>query len=63
MSSALASLLGVGELLSASREILAATARTDLLLPVYGLVLALFFAYIFPLSLLARSLERRLAYR
>lgn len=63
MSSALASLMGVGELLSVSREVLAATARTDVLLPLYGLVLALFFVYIFPLSLLARSLERRLTRR
>lgn len=61
MSTALASLVGVSEALSVAREILAAEARTDLLLPVYGLVLAGFFLYIFPLSLLARALERRWA--
>lgn len=61
MSTALASLVGVGEALAVAREILAAEARTDLLLPVYGVVLAAFFFYIFPLSLLARALERRWA--
>lgn len=61
MSTALASLVGVSEALAVAREILAAEARTDLLLPVYGLVLAGFFFYIFPLSLLARALERRWA--
>ncbi|TBU98575.1 amino acid ABC transporter permease [Stutzerimonas kirkiae] len=59
MSTSLASLVGVGELLGIAREVLAAEARTELLLPVYGLVLLMFFAYIFPLSLLARALERR----
>lgn len=61
MSTALASLVGVSEALSVAREVLAAEARTDLLLPVYGLVLMAFFFYIFPLSLLARALERRWA--
>jgi len=59
MSTALASLVGVREALGLAREILAAEARTDLLLPVYGLVLVAFFTYIFPLSLIARALERR----
>jgi len=59
MSTALASLVGVREALGLAREILAAEARTELLLPVYGLVLVAFFAYIFPLSLIARALERR----
>jgi len=59
MSTALASLVGVREALGLAREILAAEARTDLLLPVYGLVLLAFFAWIFPLSLWARALERR----
>ncbi len=63
MSTALGSLVGVSEGLSAAREVLAAEARTDLLLPVHGLVLLVFFLYIFPISLLARSLERRWAGR
>lgn len=63
MSTALASLVGVSEGLSVAREVLAAEARTELLLPVYGLVLLAFFAYIFPVSMLARALERRQAVR
>lgn len=63
MSTALGSLVGVSEALSVAREVLAAEARTDLLLPVYGLVLVAFFLYIFPLSLAARALERRWADR
>jgi polar amino acid transport system permease protein len=63
MSTALASLVGVSEGLSVAREVLAAEARTDLLLPVHGFVLLAFFFYIFPISLLARALERRWAVR
>jgi polar amino acid transport system permease protein len=63
MSTALGSLVGVGEGLSVARELLAAEARTDLLLPVYGVVLLAFFVYIFPISMLARVLERRHAAR
>lgn len=63
MSTALGSLVGVNEGLSVAREMLAAEARTELLLPVYGLVLLAFFIYIFPVSMLARSLEQRQASR
>lgn len=59
MSTALGSLVGVSEGLSVAREVLAAEARTELLLPVYGVVLLAFFVYIFPISMLARALERR----
>lgn len=59
MSTALGSLVGVSEGLSVAREVLAAEARTELLLPVYGVVLMAFFVYIFPISMLARTLERR----
>ena len=63
MSTALGSLVGVSEGLSVAREVLAAEARTELLLPVYGAVLLAFFLYIFPISMLARALERRRAGR
>ncbi len=63
MSTALGSLVGVSEGLSVAREVLAAEARTELLLPVYGVVLLAFFFYIFPISMLARTLERRRAGR
>ncbi|MFT3791057.1 MAG: ABC transporter permease subunit [Rudaea sp.] len=63
MSTPLASLVGVSEGLSVAQQVLAAEARTELLLPVYGLVLLAFFLYIFPISLLARALERRWAGR
>ncbi|WP_422012994.1 amino acid ABC transporter permease [Roseateles sp.] len=63
MSTALGSLVGVSEGLSVAREVLAAEARTELLLPVYGVVLLAFFLYIFPISMLARALERRHAGR
>lgn len=63
MSTALASLVGVNEGLSVAREVLAAEARTELLLPVYGFVLMAFFVYIFPVSMLARVIERRQASR
>ncbi|WP_297837248.1 amino acid ABC transporter permease [Pseudomonas sp.] len=58
MSTSLANLLGVEELMTTVQTHLSAQLRSDLLLPAYGLVFIAFFLYIYPLSRWARRLER-----
>jgi His/Glu/Gln/Arg/opine family amino acid ABC transporter permease subunit len=59
MSTSLANLLGVEELMTTLQTHLSGQLRSDLLLPAYGLVFIAFFLYIYPLSRWARRLERR----
>jgi polar amino acid transport system permease protein len=61
MASVLANLVGVTEVLTATREALAAEVRPALLLPMYGFVLLWFFAYCYPIARLTQRLERRWA--
>lgn len=61
MGSALASLVGVGELLHAATDASTAVRRTDFTIAVYLTVLVAFFAYCYPISRLTQRLERRFA--
>jgi putative glutamine transport system permease protein len=58
-SSSLASLIGVSDLLEAARQHV--ESDSDVALPVYLTVLVVYFLINFPVSLLSRRLERRLA--
>jgi polar amino acid transport system permease protein len=59
MSTPLASVLGVHEGLSLTRSAISAVGRPDMLTPFYLFLLALFFAYAYPISLWTMRLERR----
>ena len=62
LSTPMASLFSVHEAVSnAQAGMEAAGARPDLLLPFYLFLLCLFFAYIYPIAVWTRSLERRYA--
>jgi polar amino acid transport system permease protein len=63
MSTALASLVGVHELLHAATDASTAVRRDDFTIAVYLTVLAAFFLFCFPISRLTRRLERRFALR
>jgi polar amino acid transport system permease protein len=63
MATTLASVVGVSEVMSRTLSATNAEARTDLLIPIYSYVLLWFFAYCYPISLLTRRLEARLAER
>lgn len=58
MSTSLANLLGVEELMTTLQAHLAGQLRSDLLLPTYLYAFVAFFLFIFPISLTARRLER-----
>lgn len=55
----LASIVGVEEVLSRTQAALQAETRSELLMPMYGALLVLFFLYSYPISRLSRSAERR----
>jgi polar amino acid transport system permease protein len=57
----LASIVGVGEMVSFSQQVIEAEHRTVLLMPVYSYVLIWFFAYCYPIARLTERLERRFA--
>lgn len=59
MATPLIAIVGVQDGLTDVRGALVAENRTDLLLPLYATLLALFFIYCYPISLLTRALERR----
>jgi len=61
MASTLASMVGVPEVMTVSREVLTAEQRQDLLLPMYAYLLLWFFAYCYPISRWTVRLERRWA--
>ena len=63
MSTPLASVLGVHEGLSLTRSAISAVGRPDMLTPFYLFLLALFFAYAYPISVWTIRLERRYAVR
>jgi polar amino acid transport system permease protein len=63
MATVLANIVGVGEGLTAAREMLSAEQRAELLLPVYSYVLVWFFAYCYPIAWFTTVLERRWAVR
>lgn len=59
LSTVLANIVGVGELVTTARQMLVTEAEPSLLLPVYSAVIAMFFFYIYPISRLTKWLEKR----
>ena len=60
-STTLASILGVAEVLTLTRNVLGAEGRTELLMPFYGYILLWFFLYCYPIAAYTKRLERRFA--
>jgi polar amino acid transport system permease protein len=59
-STTLASIVGVNEVVTLAAQVLAAEgSRPDLLAPVYGYVLLMFFIYTYPIAWATQRLERR----
>lgn len=64
MSTTLAAIVGVNEVVTLAGQVQAAEGgRTDLLAPIYGYVLLMFFLYSYPIARLTSRLERRYAVR
>ncbi len=64
MSTTLAAIVGVNEVVTLAGQVQAAEGgRTDLLAPIYGYVLLMFFVYSYPIARLTLRLERRFAVR
>lgn len=62
MATVLASVVGVNEVMTLADQVKAAEGgRTDLLAPLYGYILLLFFIYSYPIARLTVRLERRYA--
>ncbi|WP_022729163.1 amino acid ABC transporter permease [Fodinicurvata sediminis] len=62
MATVLASIVGVNEVMTLADQVKAAEGgRTDLLAPLYGYILFLFFIYSYPIARLTVRLERRYA--
>jgi len=61
MATPLVSIVGVQDSVTVARSVLAAENNPALLMPVYGLVLLLFFAYCTPIARATRALEARFA--
>lgn len=62
MATPIVSILGVEEILNLSRQAIEAeNNRPELLIPFYGFVLLIFFAYCYPIARLTVRLERRFA--
>ena len=59
MATVLASIVGVSEVMTLARRVLAAEDRSDLLIPLYGMILVWFFAYCYPIARFTQWLERR----
>ena len=55
----LASIVGVEEVLSRTQAALQSETQPDLLMPMYGALLLLFFLYAYPISWVSKSFERR----
>ena len=63
MATTVASIVGVGEVMTLVGRVTNAEGRTDLLIPIYSYVLLWFFLYCYPISVLTRRLEARYAVR
>ncbi|MDB5954841.1 amino acid ABC transporter permease [Ramlibacter sp.] len=59
MSTSLASLVGTHDVVDAAQVASNTVARTDFTILVYGALLAVFFAYCYPIARATRALERR----
>lgn len=62
MSTPLASIVGVEEALTLTRNALGAERRSDLLIPFYGALLIAFFCVCWPIAVATRKLEARAAH-
>jgi polar amino acid transport system permease protein len=63
MSTSLASLVGVHDLVDTAQIASNTVARTDFTVLVYGAILGLFFAYCYPIARFTQALEKRHAFR
>ena len=64
MATPLCSLLGVGEIITYSRQAMEAENNyPELLVPFYGYTLMLFFAYCYPIARLTIAIEKRFAFK
>ena len=63
MSTPLISIVGVNDSMTLAQDALAAEQRTDLLMPMYGMLLVFFFVYCYPIARWTIRLERRFAVR
>ena len=63
MATPLVSIVGVQDVMTATRAALAAEARSDLLIPFYLMVMGWFFVFCWPIARATRTLERRFALR
>jgi polar amino acid transport system permease protein len=64
MATPLCSLLGVGEIITHSRQAMAAENNyPELLVPFYGYALVVFFVYCYPIARLTIALEKRFAFK
>ena len=61
MATVLASVVGVGEVMTLTQRALAAESRAEFLVPFYGFVMLLFFAYCYPIARTTQKLELRYA--
>ena len=61
MATVLASVVGVGEVMTLTQRALAAESRPEFLVPFYGFVMLLFFAYCYPIARVTQKLELRYA--
>jgi polar amino acid transport system permease protein len=63
MSTPLISIVGVNDAMTLAQDALASEQRTDLLMPMYGLLLLFFFVYCYPIARWTIRLERKYAVR
>lgn len=61
MATTLISVVGIQDAMTLTRGALVAEARTDLYLPLYFMLLVMFFAYCYPIARLTLIIERRFA--
>lgn len=61
MESSLISIVGVNDAMTLTHDALSAENRSELLIPMYGLLLGLFFIYSYPIARWTQVLERRFA--
>jgi polar amino acid transport system permease protein len=63
MATPLISIVGVNDAMTLTQDALAAEQRSELLMPMYGLLLVFFFIYCYPIARWTAYLERRYAVR
>ncbi len=63
MSTPLISIVGVNDAMTLTQDALASEQRTDLLMPMYGMLLLFFFVYCYPIARWTIRLERKFAVR